>query len=246
MRELIVGLAWLSPFVPIILLPHSRMYGILIMGLLHALWLIPTLRPNVQWFGPVITRFAAEGRELWLTIDDGPTDDTMPVLELLASRGVPATFFLKGSLAGQWPDRVQAILSGGHTLGNHSYSHPSATFWCLPPAWIASEIDRCNAILGPMPFFRAPVGMKNPAIHPALAARGMRLIGWSVRGFDTVTTDAAAVAARIVPRVEPGAILVMHQGRAQSIACITRVIDDLLRAGYVFIIPSDERLKTNK
>ena len=43
---------------------------------------------------------------------------------------------------------LRSIVAAGHTIGNHSYSHPSATFWCLPAPWIEEEIDRCNAILG--------------------------------------------------------------------------------------------------
>ncbi|MDQ6802767.1 MAG: polysaccharide deacetylase family protein [Acidobacteriota bacterium] len=246
MRNVIVGLAWLSPFVPIVLWPHTRIWGFVIMALLHALWLYPTLSPNVQWFGPVLTRFTTEDREVWLTIDDGPGDDTPLILELLASRSVRATFFLKGVLAAARPELVRSILAAGHTIGNHSYTHPSATFWCLPAPWIEEEIDRCNAVLGEVPYFRAPVGMKNPAVHPALAARGMRLVGWTARGFDGVSADAAGVAARIVPRVGPGAIIVMHQGLPQSLQCIERVVEDLQGAGYAFAVPADDRLKTNR
>jgi len=243
---LIVGLARLSPFVPIILWPHTHVWGFVIMALLHALWLYPTLSANVEWFGPVVTNFSTEGRELWLTIDDGPADDTPQILELLTSRSARATFFLKGVLAAAKPELVRSIVAAGHTIGNHSYSHPSATFWCLPAPWIEEEIDRCNAVLGNVPCFRAPVGMKNPAVHPALGKRGMRLIGWTARGFDSVTADVDRVAARIVPQAKRGEIIVMHQGLPQSARCIERVVDDLQKAGYTFVVPEDARLKTNR
>jgi len=246
MRNVIVGLAWLSPFVPIVLWPHTRIYGFVIMAVLHALWLYPTLSANVQWFGPVFTHFATDAREIWLTIDDGPAGDTPQILELLASRSVRATFFVKGVLAEERPELVKAIVAAGHSIGNHSYTHPSAAFWCLPPGWIEEEIDRCTAAIGAVSHFRAPVGMKNPAVHPLLAARGMRLIGWSVRGFDTVSDDPARVAGRIVPEVRPGAIVVMHQGLPQSPRCMERVIDDLQRAGYAFVVPGADRLKTKR
>ncbi|HKB79322.1 MAG TPA: polysaccharide deacetylase family protein, partial [Thermoanaerobaculia bacterium] len=212
----------------------------------HALLLYPTLRANTQWFGPVITHFAASGREIWLTIDDGPTDDTPAILDALARRGVRATFFLKGALAQSRPDLLAAIESAGHGVGNHSYTHPSGTFWCLLPGEIAGQIDRASAVLGSRDCFRAPVGMKNPAVHPALRERGMHLIGWTVRGFDTVTADPARIEARILPRVEPGAIVVLHQGRPHSLDCITRVVDALLADGYAFVVPEEERLKTNR
>jgi peptidoglycan/xylan/chitin deacetylase (PgdA/CDA1 family) len=246
MRTLIVGFAWLSPFLLVLLWPYAPITGIAVMALSHALLLYPTLRANVQWLGPVITHFAPNGSEVWLTIDDGPADDTGAILDILASRGLKATFFVTGKRAIQRPEMLRSIVAAGHTVGNHSYSHPSATFWCLPPALIADEIDQCSSWIGAPPYFRAPVGMKNPAVHPALAERGMRLIGWTVRGFDTVTSDPGRVAARIVARVEPGAIIVLHQGRQHSAACIERVIDELQRAGYSLAIPSEDRLKTNR
>jgi peptidoglycan-N-acetylglucosamine deacetylase len=245
-RHLIVGFAWLAPFAAIIVWSRSPLSGIAILAASHALFLYPTLRPNVQWFGPVITRFETRAREVWLTIDDGPTDDTPAILDLFAKTNLKATFFLKGSLAAQRPDLVRSILAGGHTIGNHSHTHPSATFWCLPSPPIAEEIDQCNAVLSTPRDFRAPVGMKNPAVHPLLAARDMRLIGWSVRGFDSVRSNPDQVAARIMSRVAPGAIIVMHQGWPHSLRCIQRVVDEIQKNGYSFVIPSDNRLKTNR
>lgn len=246
MRTLIIGLSWVSPMILVIVWPYAPVAGVLLMACSHALLLAAILRPNVQWLGPVMTAFRTEGREVWLTIDDGPADDTPAILELLAQRGIKATFFVKGALAGRRRDLLEAIAAGGHSIDNHSNTHPSGWFWCLPPADVAAQIDGCASIIGPKRYFRAPVGMKNPAVHPALEARGMVLIGWSIRGFDTVTEDAGRVAARIVPRVTPGAIIVMHQGRPQSLDCITRVVDELQHAGYAFVIPAADRLKTNR
>ena len=198
-----------------------------------------TLVPNAQLLGPVITCFEPEGNEVWLTIDDGPADDTMQVLDAL---DVKATFFVKGNLAREHPELIRAVAERGHGIANHSETHPSATFWCLGPAAIAREIDGGVA----SKWFRAPVGMKNPFVHPALRRRGMRLIGWSVRGFDSVGDDVERVVRRIVPRVFPGAIVVMHQGRAISARCIARVVAELRARGYRFVIPDDARLKTKR
>jgi peptidoglycan/xylan/chitin deacetylase (PgdA/CDA1 family) len=211
----------------------------LLLTLGAAVLLYPTLRPNVQWLGPVITCFEPNGKEVWLTIDDGPTDDTLNLLDALT---VPATFFVKGMLAREHPELIRAIAERGHSVANHSDTHPSGTFWCLTPAAIAREIDGGVA----SPWFRAPVGMKNPFVHPALRRRGMRLIGWSVRGFDTITDDIDRVAGRIVPRVVPGAIIVLHQGRAISVRCIAQIVDELRARGYTFVIPDDTRLKTKR
>lgn len=240
MRNLIVGFAWLAPFAAIVLWPHSIAAAIGVVAASHALLLYPTLRPNVQWLGPVITHFDTHAREIWLTIDDGPTSDTSALLDLLEKKNAPATFFVKGKLV------TPEFLARAKSVGNHSWSHPSAWFWCYPSTWIAAEIDRCSAVLGASRWFRAPVGMKNPAVHPLLAERNMRLIGWTARGLDTVRDQPARVAARIMQRVEPGAIVVLHQGRPHSLRCIEAVIDALRDAGYSFVVPSDDRLKTNR
>jgi peptidoglycan/xylan/chitin deacetylase (PgdA/CDA1 family) len=251
MRRLIVGATWLSPIALIILWPHAPLAGLTIMMLSHAVWLYATLRANTQWLGPVITWFDTDGPEVWLTIDDGPTNDTPAILDLLAERGVRATFFVKGALARQNPERVRAMLDGGHTVANHSETHPSAAFWCLPWPDIADEIDRCGDALEPLVggrprWFRAPVGMKNPTVHPLLDQRRMRLIGWSVRGLDTVRSDPADVAGRVVPRCRPGAIILLHQGREHSARCIEKVVTEVQARGYSFVVPSDERLKTKR
>ena len=213
--------------------------AIVVFIVIPALLLYGTLVPNAQLLGPVITCFESDANELWLTIDDGPTDDTLEILDAL---DVKATFFVKGTLARQRPELTRAILDRGHTIANHSDTHPSAMFWCLSPRAIAREIDGGVS----SHWFRAPVGMKNPFVHPALRRRGMRLIGWSVRGFDTVGDDVERVVRRIVPHVFPGAIVVVHQGRVMSARCIPRVVGELRARGYSFVIPDDARLKTKR
>ena len=255
MRALILWFAFfatlLIPVLLLVLFPPWWPIALGVMALSHALVLWPTLRPNSQWLGPVITRFASSSKEVWLTIDDGPTGDTPALLEALDARNVNATFFVKGSLCAEHPELVRMMLARGHAIANHSQTHPSGAFWCLPPSAIGRQIDQCNAALttitGETPrLFRAPVGIKNPFVHPILSRRNMTLIGWSVRGFDAFGDDVERVVRRIVPRVRNGSIIVMHQGRGFSVACVSRVVDELQARGYSFVIPEFERLKTNR
>jgi peptidoglycan/xylan/chitin deacetylase (PgdA/CDA1 family) len=244
----ILTFAVIAPFALILLWPHAPLAGIGVLALSHALLLYPTLRPNVQWFGPVVTRFATEKKEAWLTIDDGPTDDTHAVLDLFDAHGVKATFFVKGVLAEERPELVREMVARGHSVANHSQTHPSGSFWCSLPGRVASEIDGCNRALraatgSASPWFRAPVGLKNPAVHPALARRGMRLIGWTARGFDAVVSDPEQIIARILPDLGPGAIIVLHQGREHSLRVLERVIVELHERGYAFVIPDDAQLR---
>ena len=249
MRRFILIMLFVAPLAALLLWFRSPLAAVGVMALSHALVLYPTLRPNVQWLGPVFTRFQTDAREVWLTIDDGPGSDTPAILEMLAKHGAKATFFVKGEQAGARPDLISEIVRQGHGVANHSNTHPSASFWCLPPGAIRAEVQDCNRVLagitGMAPdFFRAPVGMKNPFVHPALGS--MALVGWTARAFDTTTDDPAVVLRRLLPKVEPGAILVLHQGRESSVRIIDAVVTELRRLGYALVVPSRARLQTNR
>lgn len=126
---MILLFAVVAPVALILLWPHAPLAGVGVLALSHALLLYPTLRPNLQWLGPVVTRFETPRRELWLTVDDGPTEDTREVLDLFDRHGVKATFFVKGTLAEQHPEHVREILARGHSLANHTQTHPAGSFW---------------------------------------------------------------------------------------------------------------------
>ncbi|MGK2856251.1 MAG: polysaccharide deacetylase family protein [Thermoanaerobaculia bacterium] len=255
MRRAILAIAAVAPIAAIALWSTSIPLAIGVLFASHMLLLYPTLRARSQWLGPVATTFATQGNEVWLTIDDGPDPrDTTEILDALSRHSATATFFVKGSRALENPALIRAISEGGHGVANHSHDHPSATFWCLPPNEIRSEIDRCNAaiasILGAPPsLFRAPVGMKNPFVHPALDARGMTLVAWSARGFDGVDGfDVDATVERVLRDARPGAIILLHQGvlgsdgRLASARCIERILEGLGARGLRCVIPPAESL----
>lgn len=213
----------------------------------HLLVLYPTLVANCPWWGPVVTRFETPRREVWLTIDDGPDAIHTPrMLDLLARFEARATFFTIGKKAAALPEEVARIRAAGHEIANHTFSHPSASFWAYLPAPIAREIDRHPVPAG---YFRTPAGLKNFFVHPALARRGMRLIGWTVRGLDTVSSDPEAVAARIRRGLQPGAIVLLHEGHRTKGApdfhprCLELTLQLLKAEGYRCVLPAPEQLR---
>ncbi len=205
--------------------------------------------PNCRWFGDVILRFPTPRREVWLTIDDGPDrEDTPRILDLLEKHAARATFFLVGARAEQNPDCVREIVRRGHGIGQHSHTHPSASFWAALPGRVTQEIDLAqNAIIAagaPTPqYFRAPVGLANPFVHHAVRRRSLRSVGWSARGFDTLVTQPARVAARISRELSPGTIILLHEGHRDTAghsynpACIEAVLTLLKRDGYRCVLP---------
>ncbi len=246
-RKLILGFAGVAALVFLALVAFHPWSALGLLFLSHLLILFPTLVANCQWWGPVVTHFDTPRREVWLTIDDGPDPMHTPrMLEILQRFEAKATFFVIGQRAAKFSNELDLIRAARHEVANHTFSHPNGTFWCLPPRRIAAEIDRCNV---PARFFRTPAGLKNFFVHPALARRGMQLIGWTVRGLDTVSKDPAAVVARIMRGVRPGAIVLLHEGHRVERdpdfhpRCLERTLAALTKANYRCVLPRPDQVR---
>src|SRR2546426_9010410 len=97
--------------------------------------------PSSQLLGPSLVRGAAHGRRIALTFDDGPAPPfTEQILDILRARGIVATFFVCGRNVERHPDVARRIVAEGHTLGNHTFSHPFLCFRSRRS--MAGEIDR--------------------------------------------------------------------------------------------------------
>ncbi|HEY4529518.1 MAG TPA: polysaccharide deacetylase family protein [Luteimonas sp.] len=221
-------------------------WGLPLLIALHLGLVWGTLRPGSRLFGPVRRSFPATGRDVWLTIDDGPSDDTAAILDLLDARGAKATFFLVGERAAASPELVREIAARGHGIGNHSHTHPQVRFWALGPRAMRREILDCQraltAITGTPPrWFRAVVGHANPFVHAPLRDAGLSRLAWSARGYDAVESDPARVAARIAADLAPGAIVLLHEGapHGRSVDIIAAVLAHAQGAGYRAVVPAE-------
>lgn len=219
--------------------------GLPAMVLSHAPFWWGTLWPRSAMFGPVLDRLSTDERVVWLTIDDGPSDETLAILDLLDAHGAKATFFLVGEHAATHPDRVREIVRRGHGIGNHSATHPAKWFWALGPARMRREIADTQRILaaiaGEAPrWFRAVVGMCNPFAQAPLRAHGLARVAWSARGFDGVAGDPAQVVTRIERDLAPGAIVLLHEGAPHggNVATLRLLLERLQALGYRALLPT--------
>ena len=254
-RRALLGFAFLAPCLAFYLARTNLFLALAPIFLSHLLLLYATLVPNCQWWGPVMRSFQTTEPEVWLTIDDGPSPPhTIAILDLLDRFEARATFFVIGKRAEEYPHLLTEILSRGHEIANHTFSHPSGTFWAAGPVRIAAEIDLAADLLRtgpdrPARVFRAPAGLKNLFVHPELTRRGLTLIGWTVRGLDTVQRDPTRVAARILRRAKPGAVILLHEGqRAEkdpefNLRCLELALSGLAERGYRCVIPRLEQLR---
>ena len=95
---------------------------VVLLLVLYTAWQYSRSRTH-QLFGEIVPRVETEEKVVALTFDDGPTAHVSEVLATLAAKQVKATFFLIGSEIERDPADARAIVTAGHQVGNHSWSH---------------------------------------------------------------------------------------------------------------------------
>lgn len=243
-RQVLLGFTLVPPL--LLLFGGYPLAALITLLLLQLPVVAATLYPHATWFGPVLRRLPTARPEVWLTIDDGPSGDTLAFLDLLDEFQARATFFMVSKRAALHPDLVQAIRQRGHDIGNHSETHPAASFWALPATAMARQIGNAQRTLtslsGTAPrWFRAVVGHANPFVAPALAEHGLTRVSWSARGFDGVSGDVDRVVARLSRGIKPGAIILLHEGAAhgRSVFILRRVLEVIAARGLRTIRATD-------
>jgi peptidoglycan/xylan/chitin deacetylase (PgdA/CDA1 family) len=212
----------------------------------HYVTIAGGLLPKSTLLGPNLRRSTTASAEggVVLTFDDGPDPDVTPlVLDLLDARRAKATFFCIGAHAAAHRELAAEIARRGHRLENHSYSHRNAFFF-HSPSTLDSEIGRCQDELArasgrPPEYFRAPAGIRSPLLDAALVRAGLRLTSWTRRGFDTASTNPAAVVTRLTRNLRAGDVILLHDGvhgrRPKNaplvLAALPRVLDAIEGAG---------------
>jgi peptidoglycan/xylan/chitin deacetylase (PgdA/CDA1 family) len=145
---------------------------------------------------------------------------------------VSATFFMQGTNASTNPGVAKQVTDAGHTVGNHTFSHPNLTK--LSAAGVRGEIDRAGAAIraatGAAPsFMRPPYGAANAAVKGAV---GMPLILWSVDSLDWLSRNPAVFVPKVLKEITPGAIVIMHDVHATTIDGQDELITTLQTRGY--------------
>ncbi len=193
---------------------------------------------------PSVYRGSRRRRSIALTFDDGPSEGTNQLLEILNRHQTPATFFVCGMNVERLPATTRATAAAGHEIGNHSYSHPA--LYLRSPRFIASELSAAQSVIagaiGTAPtLFRAPFGARWFGLREA--QRELNLLGvmWTVLGLDW-KLGADQIVSRIVSRTENGAIICLHDGRGvranpdigPTLEAVERIIPVLQSRGFIF------------
>ena len=170
--------------------------------------------PRFGFFLPVISCGKAGVKEIALTFDDGPSPLSTPVLlNLLSRHSLHATFFVVGEKAAENPELIQSILDHGHTIGNHSWSH-DYFLMLRSPKRLQKDIHKSQELLkqyGVKPLvFRPPVGITGARLGRVLAREGLIAVNYNCRAFDRGNRNIHNLAEKILNRIEPGAVIMLH------------------------------------
>ena len=192
---------------------------------------------------PVFTHGRRDRPTIALTFDDGPNPPcTEEVLAILASRNVPASFFVIGQWVERFPETVRRILAAGHVVGNHTHTHTADADYERAEDLLASQCGR------PSRFLRAPsLGFQHCRKSPLALSSAVKLVSGDSVPCDWLGDAPERLLARILddPRLTNGSILLLHDGSHLDADRLTRpramiqilpaVIDSLMARGYSLV-----------
>ncbi|WP_151082926.1 polysaccharide deacetylase family protein [Nocardioides cynanchi] len=150
-----------------------------------------------------------------LSFDDGPDRLSTPhFLDLLADRGVQATFFLLGSYAVHERALVRDLVDAGHEVAVHGWTHTCLAV--VPPRRLADELTRTRALLeelsgAPVQWYRPPYGVQTAAGVWGARRAGLRTVLWSAWGVDWAAgATPSTIVDRVTRAVRPGGTVLLH------------------------------------
>ena len=195
-------------------------------------------------FGPSVWRGTQGRKAIALTFDDGPSDGTAGLLEILHRHHAKATFFQCGKNVQRAPALSRVVSEAGHEIGNHSHTHPNCAL--RSAAFIADEFTRAQHAIadatGTVPvLLRAPFGVRWFGFREMQDSLRLQGVMWTVIASDW-RLPAHEIARRVLQQATDGAIICLHDGRgiqpaaniAETTAALREIVPELIDRGYHF------------
>ena len=191
--------------------------------------LLRKLLPQCSWNLP------NRQNKIYLTFDDGPTPDVLPViLQTLDTYKIPATFFCVGENLVKYPDLVKEILKRKHVIGNHTHNHISG--WKTKNADYFKNVEKFTEVYKSK-IFRPPYGRlrKSQADH---LCKKYKLIMWDVLSYDYNKKVLPEICFRnVIDHTKSGSVIVFHdniKALHNLKYALPHSIAFLLNKGFVF------------
>ena len=175
-----------------------------------------------------------------ITFDDGPNNKFTPkVLSTLAEFDAKATFFVIGKNINGNENIIKQIDSGGHILGNHTFSHSFFIDFKSANGFkeeLNKTSDEVFKIMGKrMKLFRPPYGVTTPGIAKASRELSYNIIGWNIRSLDTTNDNEEIITARVLKQIKSGAILLFHDTSEKTINVLKQTLTFAKQNGYKIV-----------
>jgi peptidoglycan/xylan/chitin deacetylase (PgdA/CDA1 family) len=200
--------------------------------------------PSSSLLAPSIYKGSADRPAIALTFDDGPSESTPELLEILARHRVPATFFQCGANVRRLPEIARQVASRGHEIGNHTDTHPKLYF--QSPRFIHAELARAQETIeqstGIRPrLFRPPYGARWFGLRPAQQRLGLLGVMWTTLALDWKWPEPRVIQ-RLLNGSGNGAIFCLHDGRGlepkpdvrATLGALRAVLPKLMEQGFHF------------
>ncbi|MFZ3587872.1 polysaccharide deacetylase family protein [Bacillus sp. DJP31] len=174
-----------------------------------------------------------------------------PMLETLKKHKVKATFFLEGRWVKSNPDLAKMIVDAGHEVGNHSYTHPNLKTLTTP--LIREQLTKTNNVIEattsqkPL-WFAPPSGSYRQDVVDVALELNMRTVMWSVDTVDWQKPTPSVLINRVMTKIHPGAIILMHPTEATVISLdtlITKIKEKQYKIGSVTNLLNEKRTDTH-
>jgi len=187
----------------------------------------------------VLFHVVTQERQIALTIDDGPHSQLTPqVLDVLSEYGVPATFFVIGDNIPGNEALMERMVAEGHELGNHLMTDQASI--TLTAEEFDDQLAAAHQLIrpyGPVRWFRPGSGWYNGRMLAKIKPYNYRAVVGSVYPYDAQFSSVEFASSYILGNVQPGAIIVLHDGngdREATVEILRRVLPALQKRGYQF------------
>lgn len=188
-------------------------------------------------------RRETEEKVLYLTFDAGfENGNTAPILDALKKHGVKATFFLVGNFLETEPDLVRRMAAEGHTIGNHTYSHPDMSQISTQEAF-RQELEQNESLYRSITgeemakLYRPPQGKYCQSNLQMARQLGYHTVFWSLAYVDWYQDDQPTkeeAFAKLLPRVHPGAVVLLHSTSSTNGEILDELLSQWESLGYTF------------
>ena len=207
---------------------------------------------RVKRLGAVVThRDEAHAKLIALTFDDGPYPMFTPLLlDELQAMHVPATFFLIGRDAEQWPAITQRIEAEGNEVADHTYSHPNLDE--ETPGQVKDELIRGRDVLWKLThdpatrdMMRPPHGRYTLSTLRTTTDLGYQVVLWTDDSGDWRTLTPGQIESDMLAHATAPDIVLLHSGKLATIEALPRVVARFRAAGYTFVTAGELLRRTS-